>query len=57
MRRCPVCGADLALYRQRKNAAVMRWQKRNRDRYNTYMREYMRKYTQRKRQAASRDVI
>jgi hypothetical protein len=51
MKRCPTCGASLAdldvLRRQRNVARVMRWQINNRDRYNAYMRDYMRRYRKR----------
>jgi hypothetical protein len=38
---------------QRKAAAVGRWVAKHRARYNRYMAAYMRKYRQRKREAAS----
>jgi hypothetical protein len=56
MKRCPICGAYLAraaeLRRVRKSAAVRAWQDRNREKYNAYMRRYMKDYKARKREAA-----
>jgi hypothetical protein len=62
MKRCPVCGADLAKAEKaerarravRKIARVRRWQAENRARYNAYMARFMRGYRKRKRAAASR---
>jgi hypothetical protein len=47
-RRCPTCGADLR--RRRNIQAALRWQKKNREHYNEYMRRYMAKYSARKRE-------
>ena len=45
--RCPCCGAKLLLtadsaelQRQRRNALVVRWKQRNRQRYRDYQRQY-----------------
>jgi hypothetical protein len=51
MKRCPICGAHLAKAEKaermrravRKVARVRRWQAENRERYNAYMRDYMRR--------------
>ena len=55
MKRCPVCGANLAdlaaLRRKRNVERVMR--NRHREKYNDYMRGYMLRYRARKREAAS----
>ena len=55
MKRCPVCGANLAdlaaLRRKRNVERVMR--NRHREKYNGYMRGYMLRYRARKREAAS----
>jgi hypothetical protein len=54
---CPLCGTSLAkaakARRQRKVWTVQQWQDQHRKRYNDYMRGYMQKYRQRKREAAS----
>ena len=60
MKRCPICGANLAKAAEaerlrraaRKLARVRRWQAENREQYNAYMRDYMREYKRRKREAA-----
>ena len=55
MKRCPVCGANLAdlpaLRRKRNVERVMR--NRHREKYNDYMGGYMLRYRARKREAAS----
>jgi len=57
MKRCPICGADLAtaaeLRRTRKLKTARRWQRQNRERYNRYQAAYQRQYRARKREAAS----
>jgi hypothetical protein len=55
MKRCPVCGADLAmaaaLRRARKLKTARRWQRQNRERYNAYQAAYQRRLRARKREA------
>jgi hypothetical protein len=57
MKRCPICGADLAraekVRRILKVRTTRRWQVKNRQRYNDYHREYQRRLRARKREAAS----
>jgi hypothetical protein len=46
--------SDKAFCRRVNTMRVARWRGRHRAKYNRYMRAYMRKYSQRKREAASR---
>jgi hypothetical protein len=41
--------ADRAFCRRRNTQALAKWRAKHRERYNAYMRDYMRKYSQRKR--------
>ena len=61
MRRCPICGCNLAraaeLCRILKAQRPQRWQERNRKKYNSYQRNYQRRLRARKREAVTRDVL